>query len=489
MIENLKQKAKLAVYWNTGFNLFRDLLQFGVMLVLVRIIPPEAYGQFGLVTAIIGFISVFSFSGFISHTLQVRKIEDIDYQSHFTAGFFIQLFAVTLSIITAVALSFSDEYKEISWLVAIMALTFILELPAEFQRKQFEKILDWKRLRILHGIGLIISSILAIIMALAGAGVYALLIPGMLTTLPFIYELFIKNKWRPAWTFNNVKYKETIKFALAQSGISITGRAQPLIEASFFTTIIGFYGFGVYGRAIGLAKMVSEKFVAQLLFATYPVLTNIETNSDQYKRAVSTLITIIMAFIIPVSIIFSLNAESIVLLLYGNKWLAVVPLLPFTIFIVSISALNNTFYNILFSFYKQNLLFIVSIISLAINALLLLYFLNIGIKYYLSGLLVLQLIILITYFILSLHYKLLELKSILTKFIALITIALISYLPILAVMHYLNYSAIIVSLAGIIFYLILYSVLLRIFLKDTFSMITNYFPFKDKVFSLYRMRN
>ena len=392
--ENLSQKAKLAVYWNTGFNLFRDLLQFGVMLVLVRIIPPEAYGKFGLVNSIIGFISIFSFTSFIAHSLQVRNIDDIDYQTHFTAGFFIQLIVITITLITAFILSFISNYKEISLLVAIMAIVFILDLPSQTQIKQFEKKLDWKRLRILHGIGLIASSLLAIIMALSGAGVYALLIPGLLTTLPFIYELFIKNKWRPNWTFNKSKFKEVLKFAFAQSGTGLTTKLAPLIESSFLTSIIGFYSFGIYGRAFGLARMVSDKFVSQLLYATYPVLTNIDSKSEQFKKAVSTLIIIIITFIIPIAIIFSLNAESIVLVLYGNKWIAVIPLLPFAIVIVSLTALNNTFYNILLSFYKQNLLFIISVTSLFINILLLLLILNKGISYYLSGLLILQVLLL-----------------------------------------------------------------------------------------------
>ncbi|HMN24928.1 MAG TPA: oligosaccharide flippase family protein [Ignavibacteriaceae bacterium] len=487
-MDNLISKAKLAVYWNTGFNLFRDLLQFVVMLVLVRIIPPEAYGQFGLVNSIIGFISIFSFTSFISHSLQIRKIEDIDYQTHFTAGFFIQLFAVVVSIMTGVVLSYFNNYKEISWLVAIMAITFILELPAEFQRKQFEKILDWKRLRILHGIGLVASSMLAIIMALAGAGVYALLIPGLTTSLPFIYELFVKSKWRPTWTFDKIKYKETLKFALAQSGTSLTAKVQPLIESTIFTSVIGFYGFGIYGRAFGFARMVSEKFVSQLLYATYPVLTNIDTKSEQFKRAVSTLLIIIMSFIIPVSIIFSLNAESIVLLLYGNKWIAVIPLLPFTIFIVSFSALNNTFYNILLSYYKQNLLFIISIISLIINIFLLIIILNKGITNYLTGLFFLQFILLIVYIIIASFYKLIELKFILRKLLGLLIMAIISNLPMFLISKYLENNQNIVKLVGIVIYFILYLIFLRLFMTETFLTIINYLPFKEKTLAIFRIK-
>ena len=73
-------KARVAIAWNAGFSLFRDLLQFAVTVMLVRLLTPESYGQFGLVTTIIGFLNVLSLENFIAHTLQVRRDEDVHYQ-------------------------------------------------------------------------------------------------------------------------------------------------------------------------------------------------------------------------------------------------------------------------------------------------------------------------------------------------------------------------------------------------------------------------
>src|SRR5262245_5395180 len=94
---SLGEKAQSAVIWNAGFNVFRDLLQFVVMLVLVRLLAPEAYGQFILVTSIIGFVGIFSFNSFISHSLQVKTDDEANLQQHFTAGAPLQLglFVVT----------------------------------------------------------------------------------------------------------------------------------------------------------------------------------------------------------------------------------------------------------------------------------------------------------------------------------------------------------------------------------------------------------
>ncbi len=87
----LGDQARQAVFWNTGFTLFREILQFGLTLILVRLVVPEAYGQFGLVTSLIGFLQVFSFEHFITYTIQVRQQDQVHYQEHFTAGAIFQI--------------------------------------------------------------------------------------------------------------------------------------------------------------------------------------------------------------------------------------------------------------------------------------------------------------------------------------------------------------------------------------------------------------
>ncbi len=88
-----------------------------------------------------------------------------------------------------------------------MSITFLLEWPCELRRKMIEREFDWKRLRLLEAIGLIAGALLALSMAWAGAGTYTLLVPGMLVTLPFIYDLFVIEKWRPTWSWSWDRYR------------------------------------------------------------------------------------------------------------------------------------------------------------------------------------------------------------------------------------------------------------------------------------------
>ena len=67
-------------------QLLRDVAQFGLMLVLVRLLSPADYGTAVFAQSIIGMLAIISYSTFSQHALQIREPATIDWQAHFTAA-------------------------------------------------------------------------------------------------------------------------------------------------------------------------------------------------------------------------------------------------------------------------------------------------------------------------------------------------------------------------------------------------------------------
>ncbi len=182
---DLRATAQSAVVWNTGFNLFRDLLQFVVMLVLVRLLDASAYGQFSLVTSIVGFISIFSFNNFVAYTLQVQTEDQTHYQEHFTAGAVLQLGMFAVANLTALAPAMDSCLRSGGAVaprhVANISLRMAVRAAPENDRAHLRlapaPVASCRR-------SCAQRRALAIGLALAGAGVYALIIPGMVVTFP-----------------------------------------------------------------------------------------------------------------------------------------------------------------------------------------------------------------------------------------------------------------------------------------------------------------
>lgn len=368
-MSSLRRKAVSGVLWNTGLNVFRDVLQFGVMLVLVRLLAPEAYGQFGLVTAIIGFLNILSFRVFLEHTLQIRPGGEVDYQMHFTAGAVMQVLLFFCTNLVAVALRRFGTYAQVVPLVHIMSILFLLDLANEFRVKTLEREMDWKRLRFLVGLGVIANSVASVAMAAAGAGVYALLVPTLLVPIPNIIDLFFIQRWRPTWKWDAVAFVPARKYGLTRlmSGLLIWSRQ--LMESTFLVKIAGFGMYGIYGRALGLAAICCLKVPSLLSESLFPVLTRLDPGSSSSNKA-STLVLCSVAWTtFPAAVIFSVLASPVVHTLYGARWLAAIPFLPWAMAAGTVAALAQTGSLLMIANLQQKTSLCIDVIALAGTAL------------------------------------------------------------------------------------------------------------------------
>jgi teichuronic acid exporter len=327
----LADKARSGVLWVTGLNLFRDLLQFGTMLVLVRVLAAKAYGEFSLVSSVMVFFTVFSFRSFLEHTLQLRPGEAVDYQSHFTLGGAMQLGMCALVNAAASALRHLPKYAEIAPVLHVTSVFFVLDWASELRVKMLERELDWKRLRTLQATGIVGNSLLAIALAKLGYGVYALVLPGMVATLPFIWDLFIRLQWRPAWTWDRARYRAAWSYGWTRIMAGMLTTARPVIEGAVIVQITGFAQLGYMSRAVGLSVLCCQKMPSVLTMTLYPVLTRMARKSEAFERANGLVLRLVGWMAIPCALLFSVVAQPVVRLVYGSKWDAAIPLLPYAL--------------------------------------------------------------------------------------------------------------------------------------------------------------
>ncbi|MDH3604786.1 MAG: oligosaccharide flippase family protein [Candidatus Tectomicrobia bacterium] len=385
------EQARVAVLWNTGFGLFREFLQFGLTLILVRLVAPEAYGQFGLVTSIIGFLQVFSFDHFIAYTLQVRNDDEVHYQDHFTAGAVFQIGMFVLTNAVALALRGVQPYAAITPILHIMSVVWLLDWPSALRIKMLERALDWKRLRVLHAIGLLGGAVLAVSLAAAGAGLYALCLSGFVKRLVFLSDLFVSARWRPTWAWSAPTYVPAWRFGLTRVGSTLLVSVRKLLESGVCVHLVGFAGFGIYGRAVGLAHLTCYKLAVLLMQSVYPVLTKIEPDSETYRRASALALRSVAWVVIPLGSIGGILATPIIHALYGEAWSEVIPLMSWAMIAGVAGALTHAAYMLaLASQHKQGCL-LVDLWMLFGTGAALLWLLPHGMQAYIMGLCLLQL--------------------------------------------------------------------------------------------------
>ena len=383
---SLPDVARAALVWSAGFSIFRDVLQFAVTLVLVRLLTPEAYGQFGLVISIIGFLNVFSCQSFMAHALQTRDAAEARYQDGFTAGGVTQVGLMVLTNLVALALWPSPTYRPLAPLLHVMSLTFLLDWPSYLRTTMLERDLDWRRLRGLHGLGTVLAAAASLLLAALGAGVYALVVPGMvLKRVPFIYDLFVRERWTPSWQFSRSTFAPALRFAFARAGSALVATVRPLLESGLLVHALGFALFGVYGRAIGLAQLACQKLVVAGVQGLYPVMTKVEPGTAAAARVASVMLRAVAWCAVPMAALLWITAEPVVALLYGGRWAGVVPMLGPALVVSAVGAVAHSTYYILLANRRQRRCLALDVVGLVLTVAALIIVLPYGTTAYLQA--------------------------------------------------------------------------------------------------------
>jgi O-antigen/teichoic acid export membrane protein len=373
------------VAWATGFQLFRDVVQFGLTMVLARMLPPDVYGQFAFLTTLLGFFTLYSFREFLGHTLQVRDHEAVAYQDHFTAGAVIQIGLAIAVNAVAIGLRWLPDYAATSGVLHVMSVLFLLDLPAEMRVKMLERELNWRRLRSLQAVGFISGAGVSIVLAWSGAGVYALLLPTLLVPLPFVFDLFVTSGWRPTWAFSWDRYRPSWRFGWTRIATVSFVAAATLVESAWLAAAFGFAVLGLFGRAVALAQLVCGRIAGLLALSIYPVLTRLPVESEQFRRAGALYLRSVGWTVVPLASVTAILAGPIVLGVYGPAWIEAIALVPFAVAAAALMGLVQTAYTLLLANGQQRACLVTDVWRLAGTLIALAVALPYGAKAYLAA--------------------------------------------------------------------------------------------------------
>jgi len=351
--ESLGERARQSVLWNTGLSLLLSLGQLGLMLVLVRLLEPEIYGQYGLLMAVMGFLFVFSAQGVVDYAIQVRNEQDIPTPEIFIFAIGMAFVLFLAGNLVAFCVSFLPKYSDISGLLHLMSFTFFLHPARALRVSMLQRALDWKRIRVLHLVGFLVSAVVSISLAYLGAGIFALIASNFLVPLPYIIDLHFIARWRPRWMWSFEQFKPALFFGLNRQLSEILAAGRRLLESTFIVQVLGFAAFGIYGRAVSLSDILCARITGQALDALYPAITKIETESDRYRRVSALVLRSCVWIVCPLCTLLALLADPAVRILLGDGWLLVIPILPWVLAMACAGAVLRTLYRLLLGHGQQ----------------------------------------------------------------------------------------------------------------------------------------
>lgn len=322
---DLQHKAVSATVWSGIDTLSRQGLQFGITLVLARLLTPADFGTVGMLVVFIGLAGVFIDSGFSSALIQRQDITDTDLSSVF-------YFNIMMSFVMGAALVLTSSWiasfykmpvlKPLTWL---LAANTVIGSFGTIQGMLLTKALNFRRQCFISLTTMTISGGVAILLAWKGYGVWSLGIQTLTATVLSVFLLWTFSDWQPHLTFSPRSIHSLFKF----SSFMLLSSLLDTLFSRMNTLLIGkFYSasdLGYYSRADGLRLLPGNLLSGIISRVSFPIFAVAKTDKVLLRSGLKKAITFVMMLNVPIMLGMLVTAESLIVVLFGKQWLPCVP--------------------------------------------------------------------------------------------------------------------------------------------------------------------
>jgi PST family polysaccharide transporter len=318
--------------WSTLYQAFDAVVSLASMLVLVRIIPPADYGRAAAAAGVLIFLNTFNAHIFMSYALQLPEGEEPPWRLHWSVGFYLHGTLAVLAQAIAIGFWFVPDYRAVAPLMHLGGLGILLDWPAQLAAVILRRRLDLRRLHLLSAAGTVLRLTTTMGLALAGAGAYGIVVgTNVVSGLPFAVDLLVVQRWRPGtgwWKAPDWReYRRPLAFGFQRIGGVVVGGVRGLLEAAVLPMTIGYDAIGLLNRARALYGATLGRVGSAIVETAYPFLPRAAADRTAYARGATLFVQVLLLVAVPGGLYLGVEGRAVSRVLYGEKWVAMDPLI------------------------------------------------------------------------------------------------------------------------------------------------------------------
>jgi O-antigen/teichoic acid export membrane protein len=324
---NLQQRTVTGLSWSLGSQLLSQGSRFVISVVLARLLSPADFGLLGMTIVFTGFASLFSDFGFGSALVQRQHVEERHYSSVYwlTQGVGVVLAGLTAAVAPLVGYFYHEP--RLVPVTMLVALSFPVAAQSPVQKAMLYRKMDFRALGLIDIVSEIIAGVVAIFLALRGAGVWSLVWQVLIASWVTALGAFAATRWRPRLLYDRAAIAELFGFSsnlMAFTAFNYWYRnGDNLLVGRFF----GSSALGLYARAYNLMLLPITQITTVVSKVMFPALAKIQHDKARIRDIYLRAIAMIALVTFPLMLGLLSVSEHFILAVYGPMWSGVIPIL------------------------------------------------------------------------------------------------------------------------------------------------------------------
>ena len=317
--QGLARRTVRGMYWAYGSFVGLRLMALLATAILTRLLLPRDFGLVAVATTVMTFLEVFQGIG-VSQALVIAPEEDLADRADAAFTLSLTLGAV-LWLMTAALGPAAAAFFHQPQLTAIMPVLgstfFILSLSSTHYALAMRG-MDFRSRTVAELVDGFVRGAVGITLALAGAGVWSLILGYVAGNLAMGATLWRLISWRPRRISNMRHMGVLVRFGGYVTGVGVMAAFLTQFDNLVVGRVLGPEQLGFYSIATnmpGLFILNIAVVAGQVLFPAFALL-----DTDALRRGVVTSFGYIAAVVFPLTAFLIVLAEPITIAVFGPRW-------------------------------------------------------------------------------------------------------------------------------------------------------------------------
>lgn len=330
-----------------AITIFSQFAQFAVTIVstvvLARLLSPEDYGLVGMVLAITGFLGLVKDSGLSMATVQREKVTRELVSTVFWINIGLGILISLLCGVLAPALVAFYREPRLYWITLALAATFIVDAAGAQHTALLRRQMRLKAVAVIDTLANLAGVVVAIGLATAGFGYWALVAMQLTRTLVGTTAVWIAEPWRPGRPRHHAGAGSMLKFGGYLTAVNVVNYSCRNVDNVLIGWFWGAASLGLYQKAYSLLMLPISQVNTPISGVAVAALSRIQSDPGRFRRYFLGGYSIAASIVLPIIIAAIVFSEDIVRFVLGDQWVGASAIFRFLAPAALIGALLNPF--------------------------------------------------------------------------------------------------------------------------------------------------
>ena len=321
----MEHKVVSGVVWSFAEKFLTMLVQMVVSIIVARRLMPEDFGVMAILTFFTSVALTIVDSGFSQTLIRKREPSDSDYRSVFLFNVVVAL--VLYFVLWALAAPIARFYGHsvIKDVAPVLFLLLPINSLCVVQTVMFTREFRFKLLSNIVFFASLVSGVVAVAMAVAGCGIWALVAQRLLQMGIKAVAFWLIRRWRVRGGVSLSALREMAPFSLRLLATDLIASIYNNVAQLFVGKIYSTASLGYYSQAQKLKDLAVISTVQSVQGVTYPALSKLSADEEKFSAGYERIVRLLSFVLFPAMLGLVAISSDMFMLLLGERWMPTVP--------------------------------------------------------------------------------------------------------------------------------------------------------------------